>query len=129
MGFQTPVVVSSAVAVAIMVLVPGKVQTSFKVRGQPVMPLSWPMIAVFAFSVIVNLMAYYQLFGSSVAELTPLGAWYALVPPLVTAMGGIVEGTFAEGFFNQWVHVMAVLVMLSGLYLHNGLYVALVPRV
>lgn len=115
-GFQSPVLGASVLAVAIMVLVPGKLQSSIKVLGQPVMPLSWAMIGVFLFSVASSFYGYIKLFGLYVG-------WFgAIKPALITAVGGIVEGACAESLFNQWLHALAVVVMLYGLYLHTGLY-------
>ncbi|KAG2491306.1 hypothetical protein HYH03_010312 [Edaphochlamys debaryana] len=126
-----PLLLAGSVAVAL--LGPHKGRPDFKVNGEPVLPLSWSLLLVFAVNVVANLVGYRVLFGDALAALPALGfipqalaPWVPLLAPLAVAAGGAVEGAVAESTFNQWWHFIAFVILLAGLGLHGVLYWLLV---
>lgn len=90
---------------------------------RPVLPLSLSLTIVFAVSVVLNVLSWISLFGSACHSVTFLpGFVLAVVAPLVTAAGGVIEGTLAESTFNQWWHFAAFVVLTAGLLLHPVMY-------
>jgi hypothetical protein len=98
----------------------------------PIMPLSTWLFVVFMINTMVNLLAYKEFFGPVIEEvwppswlpwLAPLKSeWWGVLPPLVVAAGGFIEGYFAESTFDQRVHGLAVVVMLLGVGVHYPVY-------
>lgn len=89
---------------------------------RPVLPLSLSLTVVFGTNVIVNLAANVQLFSGSLEGSLPLfvgdaaiPAWIvSIVPTLLIAAGGAIEGYVAETSFNQWDHFIAFVTFIAG---------------
>jgi hypothetical protein len=61
--------------------------------------------------VVFNLLAAVNLAGHIN---NPIVHWGLIIAPLLTAAGGVVEGILAESTFNQWVHLLAVIMLIGG---------------
>ena len=121
--------------IAVALLGPSEPRTAFTRQGQPVLPLSWSLLIVFALNAFANLVACFHFFGPTIAMAWPpsvlpwlcvVPAWlvpfFSLLAPLVTAAGGVYEGLIAESSFNQWQHFIAFVILTLGLGLYGLFY-------
>lgn len=125
--------------IAIALLGPSEPRTRFcrVVDGvpQPVLPLSWSLLIVFAINALANLLACHQFFGPTLVQAWPpsllpwlsvlptwLVSWLSLLAPLTVAAGGAYEGWIAESSFNQWQHFIAFVILTLGLGLYGLFY-------
>jgi hypothetical protein len=126
--------------IAVALLGPAEPRTQFNrvVDGvpQPVLPLSWSLLIVFALNAVANLAAVRVFFGPVIAQAWPpsllpsLGSllpaavvpWLSLLAPLTVAAGGAYEGWIAESSFNQWQHFIAFVILTLGLGLYGLFY-------
>jgi hypothetical protein len=125
--------------IAVALLGPAEPRTQFNrlVEGvpQPVLPLSWSLLIVFALNAFANLIACYHFFGPTLAQAWPpsllpwlavlpawLVPWLSLLAPLTVAAGGAYEGWIAESSFNQWQHFIAFVILTLGLGLYGLFY-------
>ena len=82
--------------------------------GGSTFPLAWVTLIPFMLSATLNMYAFSDL-GVLVFPLyTVLNS---LTPPLLIALGGAIEGIFAETIFDQKIHVFAVLLFNVGFWL------------
>ena len=83
--------------------------------GGSTFPLAWTTLIPFIFAASLNMYAF-----------TNLGAFVfpgyfsvinSIAPPLLIALGGIIEGLFAETVFDQKIHAFAVILFNIGFWL------------
>jgi hypothetical protein len=87
-------------------------KATFKVFGNPVFPVPIVAIPLFIWGVVFNLLAAINLAGH--VDNNALVHWGLIIAPLLTALGGVVEGVLAESTFNQWIHLAAVFMLIGG---------------
>jgi hypothetical protein len=83
--------------------------------GGSVFPLAWTTLIPFILVASLNLYAFAELgtlvfpgFGGTI---------WALVPPILVASGGAIEGLLAETIFDQKIHAFAVILFNIGFWL------------
>lgn len=101
-------------------------------QPRPVLPLSVSLAVVFVINVVANLAANVCLFSDMMEDKIAFPAFLggfaipgwvlSVVPSLLIAAGGGIEGWFAEATFNQWHHFIAFVTLLSGLALSHVYY-------
>ncbi|MEH2252390.1 hypothetical protein [Nostoc sp.] len=113
------------ISVVVWSIGPQNPKGTFYIKGQPVFPLSIPILVVFIVNAIVNFIAYFYLFGEGLQEANLPKILAGLVPTLLM-LGGMIEGLLAESTFNQWWHFGAFLLinsaMLAQLYFFSLLF-------
>lgn len=136
----TKLLVGGSTAVALLGPKEPRLGLTRTVDGEqrPVLPLSLSLVVVFAINVIANLAANIKLFSLAMEEKVPIlfdgtvvvSGWVvSIVPTLLIAAGGAIEGYFAETSFNQWHHFIAFVTLLVGLLSSLQLYQHLVEFV
>ena len=83
--------------------------------GGSTFPLAWTTLIPFILSASLNLYAFYTL-GLSVFK-GPFNFIFSLTPPILIALGGAIEGLFAETIFDQKIHALAVILFNLGFWL------------
>ena len=78
-----------------------------KTEGGSTFPLAWTTVIPFVLSASLNIFSFLKL-GCTVSS---------LVPPILIALGGIIEGLFAETVFDQKIHAFAVILFNAGFWL------------
>lgn len=86
-----------------------------KTEGGSTFPLAWATLIPFIFSATLNLYAFSHL--GKVIFPGPLHLIRSLAPPILIALGGAIEGLFAETVFDQKIHAFAVILFNSGFWL------------
>jgi hypothetical protein len=83
--------------------------------GGSTFPLAWTTLVPFILSASLNMYAFINL-GVLVfpGHLTIINS---LFPPLLIALGGVIEGLFAETIFDQKIHAFAVILFNAGFWL------------
>jgi hypothetical protein len=83
--------------------------------GSSTFPLAWTTLVPFILSASLNLYAFSDL-GTLVypGEFTLINS---LAPPVLIALGGAIEGLFAETVFDQKIHAFAVILFNTGFWL------------
>ena len=83
--------------------------------GGSTFPIAWTTLIPFILSASLNMYAFSNL-GSLVfpGYFTLINS---LAPPLLIALGGIIEGLFAETIFDQKIHAYAVILFNLGFWL------------
>jgi hypothetical protein len=95
-----------------------KATFNFKFRntaGGSTFPLAWTTLIPFILSASLNLYAF-----SNLGQLVYTGTFHyinSLAPPILIALGGAIEGLFAETVFDQKIHAFAVILFNSGFWL------------
>lgn len=95
-----------------------KATFDFKFRdtaGGSTFPLAWTTLIPFILSASLNLYAFNNL-----GQLVYPGRLHyinSLAPPVLIALGGAIEGLFAETIFDQKIHAFAVILFNSGFWL------------
>ena len=95
-----------------------KATFDFKFRdtaGGSTFPLAWTTLIPFIMSASLNLYAFNNL-----GQLVYPGRFHyinSLAPPVLIALGGAIEGLFAETIFDQKIHAFAVILFNSGFWL------------
>jgi hypothetical protein len=82
--------------------------------GGSTFPLAWATLIPFMLSASLNMYAFSDLGVLVFPKYTVL---HSLAPPLLIALGGAIEGIFAETVFDQKIHVFAVLLFNAGFWL------------
>jgi hypothetical protein len=82
--------------------------------GGSTFPLAWATLIPFMLSASLNMYAFSDLGVLVFPKYTVLNS---LTPPLLIALGGAIEGLFAETIFDQKIHVFAVLLFNAGFWL------------
>ena len=83
--------------------------------GGSTFPLAWSTLVPFILSASLNLYAFSKL-GDLVYP-GPLHIINSLAPPILIALGGAIEGLFAETIFDQKIHAFAVILFNMGFWL------------
>lgn len=83
--------------------------------GGSTFPLAWATIVPFILSAILNMYAFSRV-GSLVFR-GPFTFVNSLAPPVFIALGGVIEGLFAETVFDQKIHAFAVILFNTGFWL------------
>ena len=83
--------------------------------GGSTFPLAWTTLIPFIMSASLNMCAFLNLGGLVYPGYFTLAN--SLVPPLLIALGGIIEGLFAETVFDQKIHAFAVILFNAGFWL------------
>jgi hypothetical protein len=95
-----------------------KATFNFKWRqtaGGSTFPLAWTTLIPFIMSASLNMYAFTEL-GCLVFPGDFCGV-NSLAPPLLIALGGAIEGLFAETVFDQRIHAFAVILFNTGFWL------------
>ncbi len=135
-GFTTPMLAFAAASIFVAFIGPRQPRFIMSIFNAPVNPLPLPLFVAFIINAIVNMVGYALLFGPVMrgALVLPaaLGAavvpgWLlAIIPALMVASGGLIEGLLAESTFDQRWHLFAFLVLDAGLATHALLYLRLI---
>lgn len=83
--------------------------------GGSTFPLAWSTLIPFILSASLNLYAF-----SDLGKLVYPGLFHiinSLAPPTLIALGGAIEGLFAETIFDQKIHAFAVILFNMGFWL------------
>ena len=83
--------------------------------GGSTFPLAWTTLVPFMLSASLNLYAFSDL-GALVFP-GPFRIVNSIAPPLLIALGGAIEGLFAETVFDQKIHAFAVILFNVGFWL------------
>jgi len=95
-----------------------KATFNFKWRqtaGGSTFPLAWCTLVPFILSASLNMYAFTQL--GSLVFIGPFSLINSLAPPVLIALGGVIEGLFAETVFDQRIHAFAVILFNTGFWL------------
>ena len=91
--------------------------------GGSTFPIAWTTLVPFMMSSTLNLYAFSEL-----GTLVYPGFFHiinSLAPPILIALGGAIEGLFAETIFDQKIHAFAVILFNMGFWLQlNMIYKA-----
>jgi hypothetical protein len=101
-------------------------KTTFNFRwkqttGGSTFPLSWFTVIPFILSASLNIYAFSKL-GLLVFP-GKFSLFNSLAPPILIALGGIIEGLFAETIFDQKIHAFAVILFNIGFWLELNMIV------
>jgi hypothetical protein len=80
--------------------------------GGSTFPLAWTTLIPFMLSAVLNMYAFVHL-----GNLLSYDVFNSLLPPLLIALGGVIEGLFAETIFDQKIHAFAVILFNAGFWL------------
>jgi hypothetical protein len=83
--------------------------------GGSTFPLAWTTLIPFILSASLNMYAFTNLGGLVFPGY--FSVINSLAPPLLIALGGIIEGLFAETIFDQKIHAFAVILFNAGFWL------------
>lgn len=87
-------------------------KATFIFKGGSTFPLAWTTLVPFILAASLNMYAFTVL-GASCG----FGVIKSLAPPLFIAMGGVIEGLYAETVFDQKIHAFAVILFNMGFWL------------
>ena len=82
--------------------------------GGSTFPLAWTTLIPFILSASLNMYAFTDLGGLVFSGKFTLIR--SLTPPLLIALGGVIEGLFAETIFDQKIHAFAVILFNMGFW-------------
>jgi len=85
--------------------------------GGSTFPLAWATLVPFILSASLNMFAFSNLGSLVHSEPGPFTVFNSLAPPLLIALGGAIEGLFAETVFDQKIHALAVILFNAGFWL------------
>jgi hypothetical protein len=86
-----------------------------KTAGGSTFPLAWTTLIPFILAASLNMYAFTDLGVLVFPGIFSL--FNSLAPPLLIALGGIIEGLFAETVFDQGIHAFAVILFNAGFWL------------
>jgi len=86
-----------------------------KTAGGSTFPLAWTTLIPFIVSASLNIYAFSDL-GVLVFP-GKFSLFHSLAPPILIALGGAIEGLFAETVFDQKIHAFAVILFNMGFWL------------
>jgi hypothetical protein len=89
--------------------------------GGSTFPLAWATLIPFMLGATLNMYAFSELGG-----LVYPGFFrylFSLMPPIFIALGGAIEGLFAETIFDQKIHAFAVVLFNIGFWLELAMIV------
>jgi len=107
----------------VVVAGPSRPLVPWRHAGVLLIPISLPLALAMGASVVLSAAAYWQLLAPGLDQ----AGWpegLALLPLICSGAGGALEATQAETTYNQWWHLVAVLVLSGGSLLY-GLLLAL----
>lgn len=78
-------------------------------------PLAWTTLVPFILSASLNMYAFSNL-GTLIFP-RGFSIFHSLTPPILIALGGAIEGLFAETVFDQKIHAFAVILFNAGFWL------------
>ena len=84
--------------------------------GGSTFPLAWTTLVPFILSASLNMYAFSDL-GGFVYPGHFTTVIRSLAPPVLIALGGVIEGIFAETVFDQKIHAFAVILFNAGFWL------------
>jgi hypothetical protein len=84
-------------------------------EGGSTFPLAWFTLIPFMLSAILNMYAFINL--GALVFTGPFTLFNSILPPLLIALGGVIEGLFAETIFDQKIHAFAVILFNTGFWL------------
>lgn len=109
-----PGLVAIILALSLVVMAgPTRPLVPWRHAGVPLMPVALPLALAMGASIVLAMAAYWQLLGPGLAA-KGLPSGLALLPLVCNGAGGALEATKAETSYNQWWHLLAVLVISSG---------------
>jgi len=88
--------------------------------GGSTFPLAWTTLIPFMLSASLNMYAFTDL-GGLVFPDSYFTTVQSLAPPLLIALGGAIEGLFAETVFDQKIHAFAVILFNAGFWLQYNM--------
>ena len=88
--------------------------------GGSTFPLAWTTLVPFILSASLNMYAFEKL-GVLVFPDSRFRVIQSLTPPILIALGGAIEGLFAETVFDQKIHAFAVILFNAGFWLQLNL--------
>jgi len=89
-----------------------------KTAGGSVFPLAWTTLIPFILSASLNLYAFSDLGKLAFPDnFGNYSIFNSLTPPILVALGGAIEGLFAETIFDQKIHAFAVILFNAGFWL------------
>jgi hypothetical protein len=89
--------------------------------GGSTFPLAWTTLIPFILSASLNMYAFTDL-----GRLVYPGFFSiinSLIPPLLIALGGVIEGLFAETIFDQKIHAFAFILFNAGFWLELNMII------
>ena len=89
--------------------------------GGSTFPLAWTTLVPFILSASLNIFAFTKL-GNLVFP-GHFSIINSIVPPLLIALGGVIEGLFAETIFDQKIHAFAVILFNAGFWLQLNMII------
>jgi len=87
-------------------------KATFIFNGGSTFPLAWTTLVPFIMAATLNMYACTVLGASC-----NFGVVRSLAPPVLIALGGAIEGLYAETLFNQKIHAFAVILFNAGFWL------------
>jgi hypothetical protein len=91
-------------------------KATFIFNGGSTFPLAWTTLVPFMLAASLNMYAFTVLGASC-----NLGVVRSLAPPVLIALGGAIEGLYAETLFDQKIHAFAVILFNLGFWLELGM--------
>jgi hypothetical protein len=83
--------------------------------GGSTFPLAWTTLIPFILAATLNIYAFAHL-GNTILN-NNFSLFNSILPPIFIALGGIIEGLFAETIFDQKIHAFAVILFNLGFWL------------
>jgi len=83
--------------------------------GGSTFPLAWTTLIPFMLSALLNMYAFVNL--GILIFTGPFTIINSILPPFLIALGGVIEGLFAETIFDQKIHAFAVILFNAGFWL------------
>ncbi len=87
--------------------------------GGSTFPIAWMTVIPFIMAATVNMYTFTQV--GQIAFEGPFSIVRSINPPLLIALGGVIEGIFAETVFDQKIHIFAVVLFNLGFWLQLDL--------
>lgn len=85
--------------------------------GGSTFPLAWTTLVPFMMAATLNMYAFTKLGGLVFPSPANLSLIRSITPPVLIALGGAIEGLFAETVFDQKIHAFAVILFNAGFWL------------
>jgi hypothetical protein len=92
-----------------------------KTAGGSTFPLAWTTLIPFILSASLNIYAF-SVLGVLVFP-DKFTLFNSLAPPILIALGGVIEGLFAETVFDQKIHAFAVILFNIGFWLELNMII------
>jgi hypothetical protein len=112
-GARPPLLILLAGLGLIAVAGPSRPLLPWRHAGILVMPVALPLVVAMGASMVLAMAAFWQLLAPSLSS-RGWPAAFALLPLLCNGAGGALETTQAETTYNQWWHLVAVVLLTCG---------------